>query len=151
MAPEQAAGSARAIGPAADIYALGVSLCGLVTGRPPFRGETPLETLQQVVSEEPVPPSRLRSKLPRDLQTICLKCLEKEPHKRYASAAALAEDLRRFLADEPIQARSVSQWERLWRWCRRNPKLAFMTATVAVLLLVVAGGSSLAALWLREQ
>jgi serine/threonine protein kinase/WD40 repeat protein len=151
MAPEQAAGSGRAIGPAADIYALGVILYEMLTGRRPFQGETPLETLQQVVSAEPVSPSRLRPKLPRDLQTICLKCLEKEPYQRYQSAAALAEDLRRFLAGEPIQARSVSRRERLWRWCRRNPKLALLTAAVALLLVVVVGGSSLAAFWLRAE
>src|SRR5207302_6476809 len=110
------------ISPAADIYALGAILYEMLTGRPPFRGETPLETLLQVQAVEPVPPSRLRPKLPRDLATICLKCLEKEPGRRYLSAAALAEDLRHFRACEPIAARPVATPERTWRWWRRNPR-----------------------------
>src|SRR5262249_44269036 len=97
MAPEQAGGKTREIGPAVAVYALGAIRSEFLTGRPPFRAETPLDTVLQVISEEPVPPSRLQPKLPRDLETIALKCLEKEPRKRYASAEALADDLRRFL------------------------------------------------------
>jgi eukaryotic-like serine/threonine-protein kinase len=124
MAPEQASGKNREIGPAVDTYALGVILYELLTGHPPFRGETILDTLEQVRSREPLPPSRLRPKLSRDLETICLKCLQKEPRKRYESAAALADDLRRYLAGAPIKARPIRAWERGIKWARRKPTLA---------------------------
>jgi serine/threonine-protein kinase len=139
IAPEMAGGKARDAGPAVDVYALGAILYELLTGRPPFKAETPLETLLQVQTVEPVAPSRLQPKLSRDLATITLKCLEKEPTKRYASAEALAEDLRRFLAGEPIQARRAGNIERSWRWSRRHPAAA---ALVATLLLSLIGGTT---------
>src|SRR5262249_51449607 len=105
MAPEQAEGAAKKISPATDVWALGAILYELVTGQPPFRSETPLQTLQRVRHEEPIPPTRLRPNVPRDMNALCLKCLEKEPARRYASAEALADDLRRFLQNEPIRAR----------------------------------------------
>jgi serine/threonine protein kinase/WD40 repeat protein/Tfp pilus assembly protein PilF len=150
-APEQAAGKSKEIGPATDIYSLGAILYQLLTGRPPFKAETPQETLAQVQSQEPVSPSRLRPKLPRDLSTICLKCLEKEPGKRYATAEALADDLQRFLAGEPIQARPVSSPEKLWRWCRRRPALASLIITVSLLLVLIAAASITAAILFRGQ
>jgi eukaryotic-like serine/threonine-protein kinase len=124
MAPEQAEGRNDLVGPPADIYALGAILYDLLTGRPPFRGQTILETLQQVKKLEPVPPRRLCPGLSRDLDTICLKCLEKLPGKRYGSAQDLAEDLRHFLAGEPILARRTPLWERAWKYCKRKPAMA---------------------------
>jgi serine/threonine-protein kinase len=142
MAPEQAGGQSRQVGPAADVYALGAILYELLTGRPPFKADTPLETLQQVQFREPVLPSRLKPKLPRDLVTICLKCLQKEPARRYGSAEELAEDLRRFRAGESIRGRSVSRTEKLWRWCRRNPTVAALTTVIALLVVALILGKN---------
>jgi WD40 repeat protein/tetratricopeptide (TPR) repeat protein len=148
-APEQAAGKTREVGPLADVYALGAILYECLSGRPPFKAETPLETLRQVESQEPVALSRLQPSVPRDLSTVCLKCLQKEPRKRYASAEALAEDLGRFLAGLPVRARPMGRTERLGRWCRRNPMVASLLSTVAVLLIAVATVSTFSAARLK--
>ncbi len=141
MAPEQAEGSSSQIGAATDVYALGAVLYELLTGRPPFHAPTAMETLAQVKSNDPVPPSHVQPGLPRDLETICLQCLQKAPARRYATAEALGEDLRRYLAGETIQARSTSIWERGLRWSRRHPTLATaLGVTAASLMLLFAGG-----------
>jgi serine/threonine-protein kinase len=147
MAPEQAAGRPGRIGPAADIYALGALLYETLTGRPPFRAETAEETERQVIEEDPVPPSRLNAKVPRDLETICLKCLHKSPERRYATAAALAEDLKRFQQDLPIAARPVGLFERAFKWVRRHPAPAGTVAASLLLAVMIAAVS----LWLTVQ
>jgi WD40 repeat protein/serine/threonine protein kinase len=146
MAPEQAGrmtGASRAsiAGPTVDVYALGAILYELLTGRPPFLAASPLDTLLQVTRDDPVPPARLNPKTPRDLQTICLKCLEKEPGRRYPSAAALADDLHRYLTDEPISARPVSGPEKAWKWAKRRPAVAGLIAVSAVAVVILLGTS----------
>jgi WD40 repeat protein len=148
MAPEQAAGRGRDVGPAKDVYALGAVLYELLTGRPPFRAETPLATVQQAMADEPVPPSRLRPGVPRDLETICLTCLHKDPHKRYASAEVLADDLRHYLHHEPIRARPASAWERGVKWARRRPAAAVLLAVVLLAVLAAAGTAAWFAVYL---
>jgi eukaryotic-like serine/threonine-protein kinase len=137
MAPEQARGKGVDVGPGADIYSLGSILYEMLTGRPPFDAPTPAETLAALLDEDPVSPSRLQPKVPRDLATICLRCLEKSPRRRYASAQDLAEDLSRFLAGKPIQARPVGPLERTYRWCRRRPLVAGLVALSCLLATAV--------------
>jgi serine/threonine protein kinase/tetratricopeptide (TPR) repeat protein len=141
MAPEQAQTNATGMGPWTDIYALGAILYELLTGRPPFRAAASLDTVLQVLYAEPVPPRRFQPAVPRDLETICLKCLHKEPRRRYSAAQALAEDLGRFLAGEPIRARPIGWWGQAWRWARRRPAVAALAGVSALAGLgLVAGG-----------
>jgi eukaryotic-like serine/threonine-protein kinase len=137
MPPEQAGGDRAKIGPASDIYSLGAILYCLITGRPPFQAATPVDTLLQVLSCEPASPSQLNPGVPRDLETICLKCLEKDAAQRYASALELAEELQCFLDGRPIKARPISAPARAWRWCRRNPALSWTIGIASFLLIVI--------------
>jgi tRNA A-37 threonylcarbamoyl transferase component Bud32 len=139
MAPEQACGQHHLVGERTDVYSLGAVLYECLTGRPPFKAATLMDTLRQVVDDEPVAPRRLNAKVPADLETICLKCLQKEAGRRYASAGALAEDLRRFQAGEPIVARPVGRLARGWRWCRRNPAVASLLLAVFLSMAVGTG------------
>jgi serine/threonine protein kinase/Tfp pilus assembly protein PilF len=135
MAPEQARGHSRNVGPPADVYAIGAILYEMLTGRPPFKGETPLETVRLVLDEDPVNPSRLVPRVPRDLETIALRCLQKDAGRRYESAQALADDLNRYLRGEPIRARRTPAWERGLKWARRRPVAATLLALAASLIL----------------
>ncbi len=151
MPPEQAAGRHEQIGPTSDVYSLGATLYSALTGRAPFTGSSAVEILNRVIRDEPLSPRILNPAVPRDLETICLKCLEKEPHQRYATAKELADDLRRFQHGEPINARPVGVAGRLWRWWRRKPVIAGLTTTVAVLLLAVVTGSIAGLLRLQAE
>src|SRR5262249_29879595 len=151
MAPEQALGRSNEAGPAADVYALGAILSECLTGRPPFRAATQLETLEQVRSQEPVPPSRFHPKLSRDLETICLKCLAKEPAGRYGSAQELADDLGRFLRGEPVLARPVGAVTRVAKWARRRPAIAALLGAVAAVFLAGSGGTAYFCIKAAEQ
>ncbi len=142
MAPEQIAADRAALGPATDVYALGAILYELLTGRPPFLAASPIETFDQIRDAEPASPRDLNPSVPRDLETIALECLEKNPSRRYPSAEALADDLNRFLQGRPIKARPVSPIEHAWRWCRRQPVIAALAATLFLTLI----GSFLGAL-----
>jgi WD40 repeat protein len=149
MAPEQAGGDAKRVGPAADIYALGAILYECLTDRPPFRAATALETVLQVVADEPVAVRQLQPGVPRDLETICHKCLQKEPHRRYATAADLADDLAHFLKGEPIRARPASALERARKWARRRPALA--ASVVLSILLTGLGVAGIAWQWRQAE
>jgi WD40 repeat protein len=150
MSPEQAKADQALIGTGSDIYGLGAILYELLTGRPPFQGKSDTETLYKLVAEEPVAPHRLNREVPRDLVAIALKCLEKQPAQRYASAGALADDLKRFMDGEATQARPLSALGLTWRWVGRNRRVAALLSIVALLLVSIASVSLLSALWIDD-
>lgn len=141
MAPEQARGDVHEVGPHSDVYALGAILYECLTGRPPFRGTTTIETINKVLNKEPAAPRKLVPSLPRDIETLCLKCLQKNPGQRYASAAALADDLQRFIDGDAIKARPIGRIERTVRWAKRHPSLAALAAVVGFATLALVAGS----------
>jgi eukaryotic-like serine/threonine-protein kinase len=145
MSPEQARGDVHALGPATDQYSLGAMLYEFLTGRPPFMAAKAVDTILQVLKNEPIPPRQLQPKLPIDLETICLKALQKDPTQRYADCTAMANDLQHFMRGEPISARPVGRAERAWRWCRRNPLVASLSAVALLGLFAVAVISSISA------
>jgi WD40 repeat protein/serine/threonine protein kinase len=150
MSPEQAAGRPELLTTAADIYSLGAIMYELLTGRPPFLADTPLETMRKVMEEAPVAPHLLNKSADRDLETICLKCMEKEPARRYGSAEALAEDLERWLRHEPIQARPIGTLGRLSKWTRRNPRMAFLALICTLAILAFLVGQTIMGLRLKR-
>ena len=141
MPPEQASGKVDAITESADVYSLGAILYALLTSRPPFQADNALDTLMQVLDREPIPPRQLNSKVPQDLDTICLTCIEKDPHRRYPSSKSLVAELLRFVSGEPIKARPISHTARAWRWCKRKPIVASLLTAVVISLI---GGTTVA-------
>lgn len=151
MSPEQASGQAKHVTETTDVYSIGAILYHLLTGQAPFRGNTVPETLKQVLEHEPTPPSRYQPRIPRDLEAICLRCLEKKKEHRYKSAIDLAGELRRFQAGEPTQARPLSGGERVWRWIVRHPLQSALGAAAVLVFILALAGAGITKLWLTAE